>query len=127
MPEPAVARSSTVTDPALSLVRPKAVEVPVTPAPTIRKSGAPIVTCVPSTGRSPGTPASAAARAQMRQYPAGGVIAGGAGHAAAGMRARSAQVQPVHRRGVPGPPGHRPHVEELVDPDIAMEDVAFSQ
>src|SRR5215467_6783208 len=130
MPEPAVARSSTATDPGVSLVRPKAVEAPITPAPTMRTSGAPAVMCPPSTGQTPGsslrTPAPAAP-AQLCEHPASGVQAGGAGHTAPGMRAGAAQVQPVYRGGVPSPPGHRPHMKQLVDPDVAMEDVALGQ
>ena len=64
---------------------------------------------------------------QVGQHPVGRVVAGGTGDPAARMRARAAQVQPAHRGGVPRPARHRPHVEQLVRLDVAVEDVALGE
>ena len=56
-----------------------------------------------------------------------GVMARRAGDAAAGMRSRSAQVKARQRHAVIGRADHRPGAEQLVEPHLAMENVAADQ
>ena len=42
------------------------------------------------------------------------------------MRARATQEQVFQRRGIVRPAWQRPHEEQLIEADIAVEDVAFS-
>ena len=56
----------------------------------------------------------------------GGVVAGRASDAAAGMRPRTAQIQAIDGGAVLRPSGNRAHEEELLQAKVAMEDVAFS-
>ena len=44
-----------------------------------------------------------------------------------GMGARAAQVEALDRRAVARPAGHRPHEEELLQGQVAVEDVALGQ
>src|SRR6266540_1546507 len=55
------------------------------------------------------------------------VVPGGAGDAAAGVRAGAAQVESADRRAVARPAGHRPTQEELPQVQVAVEDVPFRQ
>ena len=50
-----------------------------------------------------------------------------AGHAAAGMRARPAQVEALERHPIVGRADHRPGAEQLVEAHLAVEDVAADQ
>src|SRR5438477_6085809 len=45
-------------------------------------------------------------------------------HAAAGVRARAAQKQSLHRRPVARPPRHGPHHKHLVQTHFTMENIA---
>src|SRR5258708_2311779 len=123
MPEPAEARSSTVTEPVPSLVRSKAVAAPMTPAPTMSTSAAALIGAPPARCSS----AAPAADAQVSENLARRVVARRAGHPAARVRPRAAQEQAVDRSRIPRPAGYRPHVEQLVEPDVAVEDVALGQ
>src|SRR5438128_787150 len=53
----------------------------------------------------------------------GGIVAWGAGDAAARMGARTTQVQPGNGRRIARPTGHRAQGEQLVEAQIAMKDV----
>src|SRR5690349_22470621 len=50
-----------------------------------------------------------------------------AGHAAAGMRARSAQVEALHGHQVVGVAEHRPRREQLIERERAVKDVAADE
>jgi hypothetical protein len=54
-------------------------------------------------------------------------MAGRAGHAAARVRARSAQIEARQRHAVVGGADHRPGAEQLVEAHLAVEDVAADQ
>src|SRR5262249_49256998 len=56
-----------------------------------------------------------------------GLPAGEAAAAAAGVRRRAAVVQAADRRPVVGVPGRRAHVEELLERELAVEDVAADE
>ena len=56
-----------------------------------------------------------------------GDAARGAHEAAAGMGRRAAHPQAVHRRAVAGPAGHGPVEEELLERQLALEDVALGE
>ena len=56
-----------------------------------------------------------------------GIMARSAGHPAAGMRARTAQIEALERHPVIGRADHRPRAEQLVEPHLAVEDVAADQ
>ena len=56
-----------------------------------------------------------------------GVPPGRAHDAAAGMRRRSAHVEVAHRRLVLRPARRRPQEEQLLERQLALEDVAFGQ
>ena len=58
---------------------------------------------------------------------AGGVVAGGAGDAVAGMRAVAAEVEAFHGRGVARPAEERAHGENLVEGQFAVERVAAGE
>src|SRR5512142_1541395 len=53
-----------------------------------------------------------------------GVVSRHAGHAAARMRARAAQVKALQRHAVIAVPEDGPRAEELVERELAVEDVA---
>ena len=55
------------------------------------------------------------------------IVARRAGHAAAGVRARPAEVQALERHPVIGRADHRPRAEQLVEAHLAVEDVAADQ
>ena len=57
----------------------------------------------------------------------GGDAAGGPHEAAAGMGGRAAHPQAVHRRPVAGPAGDGPVEEELLERQLALEDVALGE
>ena len=61
------------------------------------------------------------------QDPLGGVVAAGRHHAAAGMRPGAAEVQPLHGRRVLRERRCRAHERHLVEPLLALEDVAAEQ
>ena len=48
-------------------------------------------------------------------------------HAAARMRARPAQIEPLQRHPIIGRADHRPRAEQLVEPHLAVENVAADQ
>src|ERR1700688_5217469 len=58
---------------------------------------------------------------------AGGVVAGGAGDAAAGMRAAAAVVEALQGPPIVGVAEHRPRREQLVQRQRAVEDIAAEQ
>src|ERR1035438_8185213 len=58
------------------------------------------------------------------QHFAGAVEARGAHHAAAGVGAGTAQVQPCNWRAIARPAGHGTHEEHLVQTHLAVENVA---
>jgi hypothetical protein len=58
------------------------------------------------------------------QHAPRGVVAAGAYHAAAGMRAGAAEVEAVDRRRVLGQQGRGPHERHLVEALLALEDRA---
>src|SRR5258708_28221629 len=53
-----------------------------------------------------------------------GVVAGGAGDAAAGMRAAAAMVEPFQRPAIIGVAEHRPRREQLIERQRAMKHIA---
>jgi hypothetical protein len=55
---------------------------------------------------------------------AGGVVAGRAGDAAAGMRAGAAMVEALQGSAIIGVAEHRPRREQLVQRQRAVEDIA---
>ena len=55
------------------------------------------------------------------------MMPGQAGHAATGVRGAGCLVQAWDRRAVVRVPDGRPHVEELIDGELAVEDVAADQ
>ena len=61
------------------------------------------------------------------QDPLGRVVAAGRHHAAARVRPRAAEVQAVDRRRVLRQRRRRPHERHLVEPLLALEDVAAEQ
>src|SRR5438309_3000799 len=61
------------------------------------------------------------------EHRARGIMTWRSGHAAARMRARAAQVQTLERHPVIGRTNHRPGAEQLIEPHLAMEDVAADQ
>ena len=71
--------------------------------------------------------AYAAPRPQVLEDLAGGVLAGAAGDAAAGMGAGAAQVQPLQRDSVAGVAEQRPPDEELVEARLGVERVAAGE
>ena len=56
-----------------------------------------------------------------------GIASGRAHDAAAGMRGRAAHVEAVDRRLVLRPAGHGPQEEELLERQLALEDVALGE
>ena len=56
-----------------------------------------------------------------------GDAAGRAHDPAAGVRGRAAHVEAAHGRAVAGPARHRPQEEELLERQLALEDVALGQ
>src|SRR5260221_1540732 len=66
-------------------------------------------------------------RPVIAQNHAGGVVAGGAGDAAAGMRAAAAMVEPLQRPAIIGVAEHRPRREQLIERQRAMKDIAAEQ
>src|SRR5690348_7987586 len=56
-----------------------------------------------------------------------GIVAGGAGHSAAGMGAGTAQIQALQRHPVIRGADHWPRAEELVEAHLAVKDVAADQ
>src|SRR5687768_14313724 len=69
-----------------------------------------------------GTPALEVANDLAR-----GVVAGRAGDAATGMPTRAAQVEARQRHAVVRGAEDRPRREELVEPELAVEDVAVDE
>src|SRR5438128_160383 len=63
----------------------------------------------------------------LPQHPHGGVAARRAHDAAAGVRRRSSQIQPVDWRRVSGGAGRRPQEEQLLERQLPLKDVAFGQ
>ena len=63
----------------------------------------------------------------VRKHRARRIVPRRAGDAAAGMRARTAQVEALERHPVIGRADHRPGAEQLVEAHLAVEDVAADQ
>src|SRR5262245_53652909 len=112
-------RSTTSTRPARRLARWKAMEAPVTPAPMTRKSA---VRAAPGMGAR-----STSSAPPVREDLARRVVARRAGDAAPRMCAGAAEVEPVHRRAVARPARDRAHEEELVQHQVAVEDVPLGE
>src|SRR5258706_14940168 len=78
-----------------------------------------------------GTPFKAEARSrappQVLQDLPGRVAPGRPRDPAPRVRPRAAQVEAAHGRAVLRPAGHRAHEEELVEGEVAVEDVALGQ
>src|ERR1700731_2613189 len=66
-------------------------------------------------------------RPVIAQNHARGVVAGGAGDAAAGMRAASAMIETLQGSAIIGVAEHRPRREQLIERQRAMKDVAAEQ
>src|SRR5258708_34434119 len=66
-------------------------------------------------------------RPVITQDHARGVVAGGAGDAAAGMRAAAAMVEPLQRPAIIGVAKHRPRREQLIERQRAMKNIAAEQ
>src|SRR5262245_27142424 len=64
---------------------------------------------------------------QRSQNLTGGVCAGPAVQSGPGVRAGSAEEQMTNRRRVPSPTQQRPRHEELIDRELAVENVAAGQ
>src|SRR5258707_9292685 len=65
--------------------------------------------------------------AVIPQNHARGVVAGGAGDAAAGMRAASAMVEALQRSAIIGVAEHRPRREQLIEGQRAVKYIAAEQ
>src|SRR5580704_5173823 len=63
----------------------------------------------------------------ISQNLVGGVVSGGAGDTSAGMRAGAAQIQTMDWSSVLRPSGQGTHEEKLLQPQVAVENVAFGQ
>src|SRR3990172_1149956 len=111
--------SSTSTRPALRFARWKAIEAPMTPAPRTMKSAV-----LDPFGMAPSRSSSAP---EILEDLVGGVVARRPGDATARMRARAAQIEAAHRRPVARPAGNRTHEEELLQHQVAVEDVPLRQ
>ena len=66
-------------------------------------------------------------RAVIPEDRARGIVAGGAGDAAAGMRAGAAMVEALQGPAIIGVAEHRPGREQLVERQRAVEDIAAEQ
>src|SRR5258707_11911988 len=66
-------------------------------------------------------------RPVIPQNHARGVVAGGAGDAAAGMRAAAAMVEPLQRPAIIGMAEHRPRREQLIERQRAVKNIAAEQ
>src|SRR4029077_15191718 len=66
-------------------------------------------------------------RPVIPQDHARGVVAGGAGDAAAGMRAAAAMVEAFQRPAIIGVAQHRPRREQLIEGQRAMKNIAAEQ
>src|SRR5215471_18661746 len=119
LPWAARPRSRTSTRPARRFARWKAIEAPTTPAPTTMKSAvlAPAGMATLATSCAP----------EVREDLVGGVVARRAGHASARMRAGSAEIEAADGRPVARPARHRAHEEELLEHQVAVEDVALGE
>src|SRR6476646_8332985 len=65
--------------------------------------------------------------APVPQHCAGGIMPRRTGYPAAGMCARPAQVEALERHPIVGSANHRAGAEQLVEPHLAVEDVASDQ
>src|SRR3954464_1768311 len=63
----------------------------------------------------------------VAEHPARGIVARRSGDAAAGMRAGAAQIKAFERHSVIRRADHRPRAEQLIEPHLAVEDVAADQ
>ena len=59
--------------------------------------------------------------AQVFENFTGGICARGTGNPVAGMRARAAKIQSLHRRPIPSPAKLRPHGKNLIEREFTME------
>src|SRR5258706_2262949 len=66
-------------------------------------------------------------RPMIAEDHAGGVVAGGAGDAAAGMRAASAMIEAFQRPAIIGVAEHRPRREQLIEGQRAVKNIAAEQ
>src|SRR6266568_1382777 len=117
-PCPASPLSITITRPALRRARWKAIEAPMTPAPRMTMSA--VRVSLTSCSRFSLVP-------EVPEDLVGGVVPRRAGHPAAGMGARAAQVEPADGRAVLRPPRDRAHEEELLQRQVAVEDVPLGE
>src|SRR5258708_39579958 len=95
----------------------------MTPAPTMSTSAAALIGAPPARC----SPAAPAAAAQVSENLARRVVARRAGHPPARVRPRAAQAQAAGRSRIPRPAGYRPHVEQRLEPDVAVAEVALAQ
>src|SRR5262245_13106192 len=109
--------SRTSTRPGLRCARWKAIEAPTTPAPMTMMSA------VLAPARM-GTPSSAP---EIPEHLVRGVVARGPRHAAARMRARAAEIEVAHGSAVARPARNRTHEEELLEHQVAVEDVPLGE
>src|SRR4051812_11031937 len=65
--------------------------------------------------------------APIGQDRAGGVVAGCAGDAAAGVGARAAKIKALERAAIIGIAEHRPCPEQLIERQRAMENIAATE
>src|SRR6476660_4704393 len=65
--------------------------------------------------------------APVVKHCASSIVPRRSGHAAAGMCARPAQVEALERHPIVGSADHRAGAEQLVEPHLAVEDVAADQ
>src|SRR4029077_2937084 len=56
-----------------------------------------------------------------------GIVPGSPGHSAAGMRARSAQVESIDRSAILRPARYRPHEEQLLQRQIAVKNISLRE
>src|SRR5215510_1948553 len=118
-PCPARPWSSTSTRPAFRRARWNAIEAPTTPEPMTRKSAVRSRACMAAL---PGSPAP-----EVGERLVGRVVAGRPAHAAPRMRAGAAEVEAAHGAAVAREAGDRPHEEELLQHEVAVEDVALGE
>src|SRR3954470_6261690 len=105
-----------------------AVTRPLMPAPTMRASFLSVIAGLQNcriAEREGGKAAKVSSR--LAEYAKRRVAPGRTHDAAAGMRCRSAHPQILNRRLVLRPPRHRARKEQLLERQLALEDVAFRQ
>ena len=81
----------------------------------------------PQCGQGISSATALTAAAQVAQHLVGRRVAGGTGHPASGVHARAAEVEPADRHPEARPARHGTHEEELLECQVAMEDVALGE